>query len=166
MPLRGKGRALVSSALGVIREESHLRNLSSNAVREAEERLIDHKLLQISDEQRHRDRIDGLKMYFDLLKQVTTLSAGSAILIATLIDRLFPSPKAKLLVAISLVGFLVSLGTAIFGMAGFAARIRFSNPRNYEEIREMGLTSTVLSLSSFVVGVAALATFAVLNFLF
>lgn len=143
-----------------------MRNLSSNAAREAEERLIDHKPLQISDEQRHRDRIDGFKMYFDLLKQVTTLSAGSAILIATLIDRLFPTPKAKLLIAISLVGFLVALGAAVFGMAGYTAKVRFSNPRNYEEIREMGLNSTVLSLTSFVVGVSALAIFAVLNFLF
>jgi hypothetical protein len=138
----------------------------SNAVQEAEERLLDHRPLQISDEQRHRDRIDGLKMYFDLLKQVTTLSAGSAVLIATLVDRLFPAPKAKLLIAFSLLGFLLALGAAIFGMAGYAAKTRFSNPRNYDEIRDMGIGSTATTLVSFVVGVGSLAVFAVINLLF
>lgn len=91
---------------------------TSNAMIEAEERLVDHKPLQISDEQRHRDRIDGFKMFFDLLKQVATLSTGSVILVATLVERLFPQPKAKVWIAVSLVSFLVGLGSAVFGMAG------------------------------------------------
>jgi hypothetical protein len=43
----------------------------SNASREAEERLADFKQLDITDDQRHRNQIEGFKLYFDLLKQVT-----------------------------------------------------------------------------------------------
>jgi hypothetical protein len=140
-----------------------LHRVQTNTSREAEERLVDFKQLQISDEQRHRDRVDGFKMYFELLKQVTTLATGSAILVATLVDRLFHEPKAKLLVAVSLCGFLVALGFAVFGMAGYAAKVRFSNPRSYEDVRDMGSTRSGVALVGFVAGVASLALFAVLN---
>ena len=140
-----------------------MRSFSSNAIREAEERLIEHKPVDLSDEQRHRDRINGFKLYFDLLKQVTTLATGSAILVATLVDRLFHDPKAKVLIATSLVGFLIALGFAVFGMAGYAAKVRHSNPRSFEEVRDMGSTSTAVALSGFVIGVASLALFAVFN---
>jgi len=136
-----------------------------SASREAEERLADFKPIEITDDQRHRDQIDGFKLYFDLLKQVTTLSTGSAILIATLVDRLFHEPKWKGFVALSLLGFLVALGFSVAGMLGYASKVRLSNPRSYEEVRDRGLASSVIALMGFFVGIASLALFASLNLL-
>ena len=120
-----------------------------NASREAEERLADFKQLNITDDQRHRDQIDGFKLYFDLLKQVTTLSTGSAILVATLIDRLFHEPKSKILVAASLLCFFLSLCASVIGMLGYASKVRLSNPRNRDDVREMGLSSSVAAIAGF-----------------
>lgn len=136
-----------------------------SASREAEERLADFKPIEITDDQRHRDQIDGFKLYFELLKQVTTLSTGSAILVATLVDRLFHEPKGKILVALSLLGFLVALGFSVFGMLGYASKVRLSNPRSYQEMRDHGLTSSAVALMGFLVGIFFLAVFATVNLL-
>lgn len=136
-----------------------------SASREAEERLVDFKPIEITDDQRHRDQIDGFKLYFDLLKQVTTLSTGSAILVATLVDRLFHEPKGKVLVAVSLLGFLVALGFSVSGMLGYASKVRLSNPRSYQEVRDRGLLSSAIAVVSFFVGIFFLAVFATVNLL-
>ena len=40
-----------------------------------------------SDEQRHKDKIEGAKTFYDLFKHVTTLSTGSLLLMSTLLKR-------------------------------------------------------------------------------
>jgi len=137
----------------------------ASASREADERLADFKPIEITDDQRHRDQIDGFKLYFDLLKQVTTLSTGSAILVATLVDRLFHEPKGKILVAASLLGFCLSLCASVIGMLGFASKVRFSNPRNRDDVHGMGLNSSVAAIVGFLAGIFFLAVFATENLL-
>lgn len=136
---------------------------SQGSVREANERLIEHKPINVSDEQRHKDRIDGFKLYFELLKHVATVSTGSVVIIATLIDRMFKSPSFKFLIALSFTGFFIAIGMAAFGMAGYAAKVRYSNPRNDESIKNMGMTSTVCCIVGFAIGISSLIAFALIN---
>ena len=142
-----------------------MKNSPFDASQESEERLVGFKPIQLSDEQRHRDRIDGLKLFFELLKHVTTLATGSIVVVATFVDRVFREPKFKVFFGASLICFLVALALAVIGMLGFAARIRLSNPMYREDSREIGALNAAIAMTAFVTGAVSLALFTFLNFL-
>lgn len=45
---------------------------------------------------------EGEKLYFDSMKHLTTLNTGSVLLLVTFLEKLFSSPRWRVLVAVSL----------------------------------------------------------------
>ncbi len=60
--------------------------------------------------------LEGYKQIHDSLKQMATLSTGAIGLVIAFIEKLFPNPEWKWLVAIALILLVASLFLAITGM--------------------------------------------------
>jgi len=77
------------------------------------------------------DYTESIKLHFENLKQLTTLNAGSIVVIGTFLKDIFPrengtldvSAGIKLLIALSFISFGVSLVLASYGMFQYARRL-------------------------------------------
>ena len=115
-----------------------------------------------TSEQRHKDFIDGLKLFHELFKHLTSLSAGSLLLLATLLDRLFQSPTWTPLIGVAFVGFAVSLVGSIASMIAFARATQMSG--DIETKNTVYVPSVVAALAGFAVGLGGLSVFSLKNF--
>lgn len=67
------------------------------------------------------DRLtEGARMAYDWFKHLTTVSTGLLLLITALLRAFFPDPRWPLLVAVSLVAFLLAALASVLAMAGRA----------------------------------------------
>jgi hypothetical protein len=120
--------------------------------------------------------VEGAKLVHDTLRQLTTLSSGSILIMATLLDKVVPQPAARWLVGVSFTAFVVCLVFAALGMGAisgllsgrrFAAmsprRLRGYAGRRYERAGGPLFSSIIGAWVSFVVGMAALGLFALSN---
>jgi hypothetical protein len=120
--------------------------------------------------------IEGAKLVHDTLRQLTTLSSGAILIMATLLDRVVPQPAARWLVGVSFTAFVVFLVFAALGMGAvsgllsgrrFAAlsprRLRALAGRRYDRAGGPIFASIFGAWISFVVGMAALGLFALSN---
>jgi putative intracellular protease/amidase len=121
------------------------------------------KSTKISEEQRHKDHIDGLKTFFETLKHVTTLSAGSILLLATLLEKIFKTPSWRPLIAVIFLFFAVSLIFSVFGMWSAAHFIRASG-EDEVDIARLSMACAIGSLGGFLFGFVALIAFSLKNF--
>jgi hypothetical protein len=121
--------------------------------------------------------VEGAKLVHDTLRQLTTLSSGSILIMATLLDRVISQPAQRWLVALSFGAFVVCLVCAGMGMGAvsgllsgrrFAAlaprRLRSFAGRRYDQSGGPLFGSIIAAWVSFVIGMAALGLFALLNF--
>jgi hypothetical protein len=121
--------------------------------------------------------VEGAKLVHDTLRQLTTLSSGSILIMATLLDRVTSQPAQRWLIGVSFGGFVVCLVCAAMGMGAisgllsgrrFAAlaprRFRPFAGRQYERTGAPLFASIIGAWISFVIGMAALGLFALLNF--
>jgi hypothetical protein len=63
---------------------------------------------------------EGARMAYDWFKHLTTASTGLLLLITALLKAFFPDPRWPLLVAVSLIAFLLSALASVLAMAGRA----------------------------------------------
>jgi hypothetical protein len=109
---------------------------------------------------REKANEEGTKLYYDLFKHLTTLSTGSILLLATLIESLFPNPQWRYLVVIALISFIISTLSAVLMMlfqAGAVLAMRAELSRG----ERVGFGITV---ASFLLGITCFVVFAALNF--
>lgn len=74
-------------------------------------------------EQQHKDYIEGLKIYYDFFKHLTTLSTASLLLLATLLEKFFKAPSWTVLIGITFFCFFVSLVSSVLSMAAVGLAI-------------------------------------------
>lgn len=111
------------------------------------------------------ETLEFWKANIEYLKHLSTLSTGSIVLIATFLDKLFTQPIWKVSVIISLVGFLVSV---ISSVVAYTLIMHYEFPgSDYIEINinRIGRTVLYFTWTGFLVGIASLAIFAVVNLL-
>jgi hypothetical protein len=118
---------------------------------------------QVPPEQAHKDHIEALKTIYDFFKHLTTLSTGSILLMATLMERVFKSPVATGLVSISFVGFIVSIVSSLASMFVLTQAIKapdFLAPaeKNFWALAVAG------AVGGFLVAISLLVLFSVKNF--
>lgn len=63
----------------------------------------------------HPSRADQFKALCDYLKHIATLSAGSILLIATMLEKMFAQPHGRSWIACAMVAFLSSLIASAIG---------------------------------------------------
>lgn len=109
-------------------------------------------------------QIEAQKALLDYCKHLTTLSTGSIVIVAGFIEKVFPSPQWKLLTAISLICFMISILGAIIEhtvlLINFPPKLKLKLWTGV--LGGMGL---FLAWGGFLIGIFSLAIFAVKNLL-
>ncbi len=105
---------------------------------------------------------EGYRLFHDTFKHLTTLSTGSILLLVTFLDKLVKSPHWHALVPISVLGFLVSVLTSVPVLFAYAS-LNFQDPEVKMVAEKWGGRAVIAAVGGFLVGVFALAIFAVRN---
>lgn len=120
--------------------------------------------LHPTDEQQHKDFIEGLKVSYDLFKHLTTLSTGSILLLATLLEKFFKAPSWTPLIGLIFIGFSAALVGSLAMMYLFARAIGKSGLVNDATLVSLGVAGFVGSVFGFLSGIGALVAFTLKNF--
>ena len=101
------------------------------------------------------------KLVIDYYKHLNTLSTGSIVLIGAFLEKLSKQPQCKWLAALSLIGFMLSVIGAVGGFTfDLFANSKYGVPQWWAYCQIVGL---VLTWCGFLLGVAALVAFALIN---
>ena len=115
------------------------------------------------EEQQFQRNLASYQQEQEFLKHLTTLSTGSIVLVVTFLEKLFAKPEWKVLVGVALVSFLLSIigSLAVHLSSVFAIE---KGPRTVHGVElALGLVIIVLAFGGFLLGVTALAIFAIKN---
>lgn len=105
-------------------------------------------------------KLEYRKLFYDAMKYLATLSSAGAGLVITIADRLFPKPEWPLLVVASVIAFLLALTASMMVMIYLAG-----DPDDADESdKRFARAAMGASIGSFVVGMYAIAVFALKNF--
>lgn len=105
--------------------------------------------------------LEAQKLYYDLVKHLTTLSSGSILLIATLVDKLFATPHYMWLIVIVLISFLFSITAGLCGMYMTCVWIAVAQ---LDDAQQSVLNnSTAASIVAFIFGYLFFLIFFLLN---
>lgn len=103
---------------------------------------------------------EASKLFFDAFKHLTTLSTGAILILATLIETVFPNPQWQFLIIIVLTGFIVSIVGAV--------RMMFSLAGSVMQLREQTTTAErigfLITTLGFLTGITGFVVFAIRNF--
>jgi hypothetical protein len=106
------------------------------------------------------DSSEHFKHSFEYLRHVTSLAAGAIVLQVGFLEKLFPNPKYKALVAISIISFTVTILASIVTQWGL---LSFLGHRNVEKGSNTAGCSIILLWASFVIGILTAVSFALIN---
>ncbi len=106
--------------------------------------------------------LEGLKLYYDVFKHLTTLSSGSIVVIVAFRDALGDDSESTFLMGIALVGFLLAAGASIVVMLATARAIR-QNELLDELPYFSGSLGYICAVAGFAVGVVSVSLFGWLN---
>lgn len=112
--------------------------------------------------EQHEDRLERMRLLYDLNKHITTLATGILLLMAGLFDKVFKHPQWKPLAAFAALFFAISVLTCLFAMFGFAMYSR-ATFRSSSDPTWFGANAFILALSMFILGVIAFTVFALVN---
>ena len=99
------------------------------------------------------------KQSFDYLRHMNTLSAGAIALQVGFLEKLFPHPKYKALVAVSVIAFTASILCSIITQWGLLSYLGHKNP----EKTDYAGCSVLLLWVTFAVGLLTAVAFALIN---
>jgi hypothetical protein len=105
---------------------------------------------------------EGYRLFHDTFKHLTTLSTGSILILAMFLDKLVRSPHWHILVPVSVLGFLVSVVASVPVLFTYAA-FNFQDAHVRRVLEKWGGRAMFVAVGGFLVGVVALAVFAVVN---
>ena len=108
-------------------------------------------------------RREGLKLFFDAFKHLTTLSSGSIVVLVTVVGKIGSVPQWKGLVTLSLVSFLISIVGSIIVMLSTARTIRRNDTTDQLPDKLGGTYGYLIAVIGFALGLGFLALFGMLN---
>lgn len=109
-------------------------------------------------------RFEHTKLVQEFFKHLTTLSAGSIVIIATLLDKAIQTPQAKWLIVGSIVSFLISVlsGMTVYFFLIILSPIHSDADAPSPSERVIAV-SLIGGLGGFFVGIVCLGIFAAIN---
>ena len=107
---------------------------------------------------RERALEEGQKLYFDAMKHLTTLSTGSILILVTFLQKVFYSPKWRILVALAFLSFI---GSIVFSFSRMihAAHDVGNLGHVSEDLLNVSESSYLLAIVCFLVGLICLIVF-------
>jgi len=115
-------------------------------------------------EQQHKDKIEGLKLFYDAFKHLTTLSTASLLLLATLLEKFFKAPLWTALIGVTFCALVVSLIAALSAMLAYGSIIHSGRDKDAEFVKVLGVGGVLGALGGFLAGIIALVVFTLRNF--
>jgi hypothetical protein len=112
--------------------------------------------------ERHKYYLESQKVVLDFVKHVATLATGAIVLLASLLDKVFPNPQWKFLIIVTFVSLLISAVTVTAAAIGVVRSIRTPSDVS-EPLRHFTAGSMIVGLVSFALGISTLAVFAARN---
>ena len=109
--------------------------------------------------------LEQARHQIDYVKHMTTLSTGSILLLTTFLEKLFSKPNWKQLVAISFVGFTISVIASIIIHTMSVFSEDFFKHSNNETANKAAFIVLTIMWLSFLVGVISLTAFSLKNLL-
>jgi|CXWL01.1.fsa_nt_gi hypothetical protein len=107
-------------------------------------------------------RREGLKLFYDVFKHLTTLASGSILVLVTFLGRVGDQPAFKPLVAVSFIGFLSSSVASVVVMLSTARTIR-REEKTDQLPDKTGNFAYIVAVVGFAVGVFSLSIFGYRN---
>jgi hypothetical protein len=104
-------------------------------------------------------KIKEIELLHDYLKHLTTLSTGSILLIVAFLEKLFPDPVWKFLVAIALLGFTIVIILSLLLQFFILVEMDPDTP-SYERVAQICFFTLA---ASFVIGIGSVVLFAFKN---
>jgi uncharacterized paraquat-inducible protein A len=110
----------------------------------------------------HEDRLERMKLLYDLNKHITTLATGILLLIAGLLEKVFKEPIWMLLAGAAFVSFAFCVALSVFAMLCFAlySRLTWKKPT---DPTDTGVKTFAVALMLFILGIILFTIFAVAN---
>lgn len=115
-----------------------------------------------SSDERIAARREGLKLFFDVFKHLTTLSTGAIVLLRTFQEKLSGATNWRPMMPLTFVGYAVSVLGSIPLMLSTARTIRRNEATDQLPDR-LGNASYVVAVSGFACGSICLGLFAIRN---
>lgn len=110
----------------------------------------------------HEDRVERMKLMYDLNKHLTTLSTGTLLLMAGLFGQVFKSPVWKPLAAGAFILFASCVVACVFAMFGFAMYSRATWQTSRDPV-DFGARAFSIAMILFILAIFAFAVFALKN---
>lgn len=102
---------------------------------------------------------EHMKHSFEYLRHLTSLAAGAIVLQVGFLEKIFPSPKYKALVAISIISFTATILASIITQWGL---LSFLSHKDRDKGTKYGCF-VILMWASFIVGTLTAVSFALIN---
>jgi|SRR5215213_3792250 len=128
-----------------------------------DENLVTKKPIEYTVEQKSRE--EGLKLYYDFYKHLTTLCTGSILILVTFLEKIFANPKWKALVIAAFGFFVLSIIACVLEMVSIASDVQKMGPATEDEHYEekMVLYIGISAFTCFPLGILCLVIFAMKN---
>lgn len=108
--------------------------------------------------EKEQKELEWAKIAFDWCKHISTLSAGSILLVITFLEKLKTQPDWKFLVPTALIAFVVTIvGTFLLQLA------ILTEEGIHGDIPPLGWVGTTVTIIGFLSGIIALALFGLKN---
>lgn len=107
---------------------------------------------------------NALDKQYDYLKHVTTISAGSLVLLTTFADKFAKNAEWRLLLPVSVVGFLICLLSSLFCMFSLIVFGAYGSGKVPKKVMIATAVSLVVAGFALFAGFASLGVFAIRNF--
>jgi uncharacterized membrane protein YidH (DUF202 family) len=110
----------------------------------------------------HADRVERMKLMYDLSKHITTLSTGTLLLMAGLFDKVFKLPVWTPLAGASVLCFALCVVCCVIAMFGFAMYSQ-TTWQTEEDPVNFGSKAFSIAIIIFVFGIISFTIFSIRN---
>jgi len=114
-----------------------------------------------------KEHIEMAKLMSDAFKHLTTLSTGSILLLAIFLEKFFSQPRWKPLIAVTFVGFTLSIIASFLVMLALTFTVKRSSEAD-KALRDVAAAvatgGLICAFATFVLAMIALVAFAIRNF--
>lgn len=117
-----------------------------------------------SIESKEKAYLEAQKLVFDGFKHVTTISTGAILILVAFLEKVFTTPKWKLLIAVSFAGFIISTVCAVICMHITAFDMRSYGEEDSVSNSIVATVALVGTISSFLIAISSLVIFSLRNF--
>lgn len=105
-------------------------------------------------------RTEGNKLLHDTMKQLVTISSGSILVMIALLEKIFPTPRWKPLIALAFIGFLICIIASLVMMRAISLNVGAAYTRDFQPVERPAYT---MGVSSFLVAIGVLVIFVIRN---